>query len=79
MENLAKYSEAFKSTFLIDDQQLTGLSYQSIAAWDSIGHMALIAALEDGFSIEMEIDDIIEFSSFEYGKQILKKYDIEIG
>ena len=40
--------------------------------------MGLIAELEDSFDISMEMDDIIDFSSYEKGKEILKKYDIEI-
>ena len=46
--------------------------------WDSVGHMTLVAALEDEFDIMMDTDDIIDFSSFEVGKQILKKYDVLI-
>ena len=36
----------------------------------------LMAALEDEFSIEMDIDDIIDFSSFEVGKTLLNKYGV---
>ena len=55
-----------------------GLSYQAIPAWDSVGHMALMAALEETFNIELETDDIIDFSSFEKGIEILKKYGINL-
>ena len=44
--------------------------------WDSVGHMSLIAALEDAFGIVLDVDDIIDFSSFEKGKEILGKYDV---
>ena len=40
--------------------------------------MGLIAELEDNFEISMEMDDIIDFSSYEKGMEIMKKYDIEI-
>jgi acyl carrier protein len=40
--------------------------------------MALIAELEDSFEISMEMDDIIDFSSYEKGIEILKKYDIDV-
>ena len=53
------------------------LNYQDIEAWDSVGHMGLIAAIEEAFGIMMEADDIIDFSSFEKGKEILStKYNI---
>ena len=52
--------------------------YNEIPEWDSIGHMTLMSGLEEGFGITMETDDIIDFSSFEKGKQIVKKYGINI-
>ena len=74
--NIEKYKEAFMESFEIDEQSLDTLEYQSIPNWDSVGHMVLIAALEDGFDIMMEMDDIIDFSSFKKGKELLNKYDI---
>ena len=75
MINLEKYNEAFTSTFNISADQLAGLKYQDIEAWDSVGHMSLIAALEDAFDIMMDTDDIIDLSSYEKGKEILAKDD----
>ena len=40
--------------------------------------MALIAELEDCFEIALEMDDIIDFSSYEKGIELLKKYDVEV-
>ena len=57
---------------------LPNLEYQQVKTWDSIGHMGLISALEDAFDIEFETDDIIDFSSYEKGKEIIKKYGIEV-
>ena len=61
-----------------EDENLDNLKYQSIDNWDSIGHMTLMSALESAFSITLETDDIIDFSSFKKGKEILKKYKVEI-
>lgn len=77
MSNLEKYINAFVETFEVSAEEAETLKYQEIDAWDSVGHMGLIAALEEGFGIEMETDDIIELNSFETGKEILKKYNIE--
>ncbi|MDO9523821.1 MAG: acyl carrier protein [Methanocorpusculum sp.] len=77
MSNVEKYNNAFTEAFGINDSKLIGLIYQSIPEWDSVGHMSLIAALEDAFDIMMETDDIIDLSSYEKGKEILAKYDIE--
>jgi acyl carrier protein len=76
MGNLTIYNNVFKESFAIDDQKLIGLKYQDIPEWDSVGHMGLMSSLEEAFNIEMEIDDIIEFSSYEKGKEILEKYNL---
>ena len=77
--NLENYNTAFTDTFGIDETALNEeLVYQSITAWDSVGHMSLIAALEETFDIMMDTEDIIDFSSYEKGKEILKKYEIAI-
>ena len=78
MSNLKKYIEAFTSTFLVDESALQSLKYQDTPTWDSVGHMGLMTALEEVFEITLDIDDVIEFGSFEAGKAILRKYDIEI-
>lgn len=78
MTNTEKYNKAFIDSLKIQESQLEGLKYQSIQAWDSVGHMSLIAALEEAFDIMMDTDDIIDFSSYEKGKEILaKNYQIE--
>lgn len=78
MTNSEKYIHAFVETFEIDAAQLENLEYQGVNQWDSVGHMSLIAAIEDAFDIMMDTDDIIDFSSFEKGKEILKKYDVAV-
>jgi len=77
-DNLKKYKDAFKETFDLKNDNMDSLKYQSIDNWDSIGHMTLMSALESAFSITLETDDIIDFSSFKKGKEILKKYKVEI-
>ncbi len=79
MTNLEKYNKAFMETLEIGEDKLAGLKYQDIEAWDSVGHMSLIAALEDAFDIMMDTDDIIDFNSYEKGKEILAKdtYGVE--
>ena len=79
MTNLEKYNKAFMDTLEIGEDKLAGLKYQDIEAWDSVGHMSLIAALEDAFDIMMDTDDIIDFNSYEKGKEILAKdtYGVE--
>ena len=78
MTNLEKYNAAFCETLNVNEAQLSDLKYQAVPGWDSVGHMSLVAAIEDAFDIMMEMDDIIDLSSYEKGKEILKKYEVEI-
>ena len=78
MDNIAQYDDAFLTLLQVDKDSLATLKYQDIPTWDSIGHMALITALEEKFEIELDIDDIIDFSSYEHGKLILNKYGIKV-
>lgn len=78
MTNLEKYKETFVKGLEIAAEGVENLEYQGIPEWDSVGHMGLIAAIEDSFDIMMDTDDIIELNSFEKGKEILSKnYGIE--
>lgn len=78
MTNLEKLNNAFIEILGVTEDQLAGLKYQDVAAWDSVGHMSLMSALEDAFDIMMDTDDIIDFSSYEKGKEILtSNYEVE--
>lgn len=78
MTNQEKYNQAFTETLEIGEEQLTGLKYQDIETWDSIGHMNLVAVLEEAFDIMMDTDDIIALSSYEKGMEILSdNYSIQ--
>ena len=79
MSTVAKYSEIFKTALNINDDKLNeNLKYNEIDEWDSIGHMTLVAALEEEYKITLETDDIIDFSTFKKGMEILKKYNVKL-
>lgn len=71
MNNNEKYLKVFTESLGITESEVEGIKYNSIPSWDSVGHMSLIAALEEAFDIMMDTDDIIDFSSYERGKEIL--------
>lgn len=79
MTNLEKYNKVFMETFEVTEDKLADLRYQDIEAWDSVGHMTLIASIEDAFDIMMDTDDIIDFNSYVKGKELLSKeeYGVE--
>ncbi len=78
MTNRELYDAAFRDALGVSNSDLgDSLEYQSVQSWDSVGHMGLIAALEDAFGISMEMDDIIDFSSYKKGFELLAKYQIQ--
>ena len=75
--SLEKYTNCFVEAFELDDSSsVPTLEYQAIDNWDSVGHMSLMSLLEDAFDIVLEMDDIIDFASFEKGKELLAKYNV---
>ena len=77
MSNKQKYLDIFIESISINDKKFhENIEYNEIPEWDSIGHMKLNSGLEEGFNISMETDDIVDFSSFKKGIEILKKYSI---
>ena len=79
MSNKEKYDKTFVECFGVRPEALnTDFVYQGIPAWDSVGHMSLIALLEQEFDFMMDMDDVIDFGSYAKGIELLRKYDIEI-
>ena len=79
MTNKEKYNKVFVDCFNVSEDQLNEkFVYQCISAWDSVGHMGMIAGLEEAFDIMMEMDDIVDFESYTVGIKKLKKYDVLI-
>ena len=78
MTTIEEYDNIFIRMFDVKHEQLLTLEYQSIENWDSVGHMSLIVSLEDAFEITFEMDDILDFSSYSKGIEILRKYSVEL-
>jgi acyl carrier protein len=69
--------DIFSETLGIDQQRVVdGLEYNSIKEWDSVAHMALIAALEEAYDIMLETEDVIDMSSVGRAREILAKYSV---
>ena len=78
MSNKQKYQDIFIKSLSIETEKFNdNIKYNEIPEWDSIGHMTLMSGLEEGFGITMDTDDIVDFSSFKKGFEILEKYEIK--
>ena len=60
------------------ETEVEGLEIGKTPNWDSVGHMALAAELEDRFGIELETDDLVEMSSFSKSLEILRRYGVAV-
>ena len=72
MSDIERLRAAFRTALSLDDDyDVDSLEYRSIEKWDSLAHMALIAAIEDEFDIMIDTDDVIDMSSFAKAGEIL--------
>ena len=47
-----------------DGVEVEALTYREVPSWDSLGHMALVAAIEDEFGLELDSDQVLDMASF---------------
>jgi acyl carrier protein len=72
----ARVIEAFKESLeLTDDEDVTVLTYRGHPNWTSLGHMTLVAALEDKFDVMLDSEDILDMSSYDKVIEIMRKYN----
>jgi|TARA_B100001964_G_scaffold152206_1_gene167557 acyl carrier protein len=77
MSNKEKYQDIFVNSLALEKSKFNeNIKYNEVPEWDSIGHMTLMSGLEEGFGITMETDDVVDFSSYKKGIEILKKYKV---
>lgn len=79
MKNLEKYNNIFMDVFGVEVDSLNeSFTNETVDEWDSVGHMNLISSLEEEFEIMLEPEDLMLITSYEQGKDVLKKYDVKI-
>jgi acyl carrier protein len=73
-EIAGKLREVFVEALDLDgDVDVENLKYREIEAWDSVGHMALVAAIEDEFDVQFDTDQVIDMSSFKVAADMIKE------
>lgn len=79
MENLEKYNNAFVQVFGAKAEELNdNYGKDTVGEWDSVHQLSLIAELEEAYDIMFDPEDIMEMTSYAKGKEILKKYEVEL-
>ena len=72
MENELK--KIFSNVFEVGIDEVENIEYQSVEAWDSIGHMMMISEVESEFNISIEMDDVIVISNLKECIEVVSKY-----
>lgn len=79
MGNLEKYNEVFIEVFGVSSDALNdNFSKETVEEWDSVHQLSAVSALEDAFDIMFDPEDIMEFTSYAKGKELLDKYDVSL-
>lgn len=65
--------DVFQRVLELDSSSdLDTLTYRSIPSWDSVGHMALVAEIEDVFQVELSTQQVLDLSSFNKANEIVE-------
>ena len=79
MENIEKYNNAFVEVFGAKTEDLNdNYGMENVEEWDSVHQLSLIAEFEEAFDIMFDPEDIMDMTSYAKGKELLKKYEIEL-
>lgn len=80
MSNLDLLKSTFADVIGINPaSDFNDLVYGNTVGWDSVAHMALIAAIEGAFDIMLPTDDVIDMSSFSKAKEIVAKHGVSLA
>ncbi|MBD5174557.1 MAG: acyl carrier protein [Bacteroidales bacterium] len=79
MTNLEKYNQIFTEVFGVDASALNDdFSKDTVDQWDSVHQLNIVSLAEETFDIMLDPEDIMGFTSYKAGKDILKNQDIEL-
>ena len=62
MTNIEKLKNAFVEGLEIPLEEVEAATMESVDKWDSIGQMSLVAMIEDEFGIELDPDEVMQFT-----------------
>lgn len=79
MTNIEKYNDIFVQVFGAEVAQLgDNFNKETVAAWDSVHQLNIISLMEETFDLMLDPEDIMACTSYNAGKDILAKNDIEL-
>ncbi len=79
MTNLEKYNAIYTEVFGVAVDQLgDNFTKENVSEWDSVHQLNIISLLEETFDLMLDPEDIMACISYNAGKEILAKNDIEL-
>lgn len=79
MTNIEKYNNVFVEVFGVTSDVLSdNFSKETVESWDSVHQLNIVALLEETFDIMLDPEDIMACTSYAKGKEVLRKYEVEI-
>jgi acyl carrier protein len=66
-----------KSLELEPEVDVERLEWRGHERWDSLGHLALVAMIEDEFGVELDADQMIGLNSFERALETLRDLGVD--
>ena len=70
-----KVEQVIRDVFKLDDGfDLAQAAPGEIPQWDSLGHVALLSAVESAFDIQLSPEDIADVDSVDALKEVVKRY-----
>ena len=79
MTNLEKYNAIYTEVFGVATEVLgDNFSKETVSEWDSVHQLNIISLIEETFDLMLDPEDIMACTSYNAGKEILFKNDIEL-
>lgn len=80
MNNLEKYNSIFREVFGTETScPVEDFGKETVPQWDSVHQLNLVTLAEDTFDIMLDPEDIMSFTSYTKGLEILKNQGIKFG
>ena len=74
---LPALTEVFRLALsLPDGVDVSGLAYGHHENWDSIGHMVLVAEIEEAYGVLLDTDDVVGLSDYQAAVDLLGRHGV---
>ena len=74
-----RLAEAFRIALeLPPEAEVETLAYGEHPHWDSVGHMALVAEIEDAYGVTLDTGDVVGLRSYAHAVDLLRRLEVTV-